>query len=152
MRPGNWRIPGLDDAIHQYNEALELDPTHLPSLYRLGVIYAEQKNYDASIEVWKRYIAVSKMLPPMGISATATNWLGSPVWPRPTYHKGIEKDPNNAGLPNQLRPDVGPGRSHSEAVRMWNPVLTEAQVHYNLASIYLRAAARRKPRLNINMP
>ena len=49
----------LDAAIHQYNAALDIDPKNLPSLYRLGVIYAAMKDYDVSISIWKHYIEVS---------------------------------------------------------------------------------------------
>lgn len=128
----------FDNAIHQYNCALNLDPKHLPSLCRLGVVYAKLKDYNKSIETWKRYITAS------GDAAFAYGNLGYcyelaglPSLAKATYLKGIEKDPKNA----PCRTDYGIMLARQgkivDAIRMWNPVLTQAEIHYNLASVYL---------------
>src|SRR5689334_822847 len=44
------------NAIKQYDEALRLKPDHVPSLYRLGVMYAQVKEYPKAIDAWKRYV------------------------------------------------------------------------------------------------
>src|SRR5262245_23638697 len=44
-------------AIHQYELALKQNPKHVPSLFRLGLVLSQQKNYPAAIEAWKNYIA-----------------------------------------------------------------------------------------------
>ena len=33
-----------------------LDPNHVPSLYRLGVMWTKTKQFDKAIPIWKRYI------------------------------------------------------------------------------------------------
>jgi len=127
----------FDNAIHQYHVALDLDPKHLPSLCRLGVVYAEQKKYDLSIETWKRYIAAS------GDAGYAYGNLGFcyeldgfPSLAKAAYLKGIAKDPKNAPCRTNYGIMLARQGHIEEAVRMWNPVMSQAAVHYNLASIY----------------
>ena len=43
-------------AIAQYNEALKLDSKHIPSLYRLALVYTQQKEYPKAIDAWERYV------------------------------------------------------------------------------------------------
>src|SRR5688572_18051462 len=43
-------------AVKQYEEALKLKPDHVPSLYRLGVVFAQLKQYPKAIDTWKKYI------------------------------------------------------------------------------------------------
>jgi tetratricopeptide (TPR) repeat protein len=126
-----------DGAIHQYHRALELDPKHLPSLCRLGYIFAEQKKFDLSIETWKTYITAS------GDAAWAYGNLGYcyelagyPALAKQTYLKGIAKDPNNAPCRTNYGIMLARDGKVAEAIRMWNPVLSDAQMHYNLASLY----------------
>jgi tetratricopeptide (TPR) repeat protein len=127
----------ISAAIQQYNAALAIDSKHLPSLYQLGVIYAAQKDYDKSIEVWKRYVAAS------GDAGYAYGNLGycyelkgCPADAEAAYQKGIEKDAKNT----PCRANYGLLLAHQhkidQAIRMWTPVLSDAQIHYNLASIY----------------
>ena len=55
---------------------------------------------------------------------------------------GLEKDPKN--VPSRTNYGLMLARQQiAEAVRMWNPVLSDAEIHYNLASIY--ALDGRKP-------
>jgi tetratricopeptide (TPR) repeat protein len=46
----------VSTAIAQYREALKLDPHHLPSLYRLGVIYTQIGAYPDALAAWKDYV------------------------------------------------------------------------------------------------
>ena len=50
-------VPGA--AVEQYREALKIDPKHQPSLYRLAMVYTQQKAYPQAIETWRRYLAVT---------------------------------------------------------------------------------------------
>ena len=127
----------FDNAFHQYNKALDLNPKHLPSLCRLGVLYAQMKKYDDSIAVWKRYITAS------GNAGFAYGNLGYCYelagWPnlaKATYLKGIERDSRNGPCRTNYGIMLARQGQIAEALRMWNPVLTDAQIHYNLASIY----------------
>lgn len=129
----------VDAAIHQYNAALDIDSSHLPSLYRLGVIYAETKSFDKSIEIWQRYITISDNAPEgYGNLGYCYELAGSPKLAEATYQKGIEKNANNAPCRTNYGLMLARKGRIQEAVRMWNPVLTQAEIHYNLASIYLQ--------------
>jgi tetratricopeptide (TPR) repeat protein len=114
-----------------------LDPKHLPSLCRLGVVYAELKDYDTSIEVWKRYIAASGDAGfAYGNLGYCYELAGYPSLAKATYLKGIEKDPKNAPCRTNYGIMLARQGKIADAIRMWDDVLTEAEVHYNLASVY----------------
>ncbi len=126
-----------DAAIHQYNKALDIDPKHLPSLYRLGVIAAEQKKYDASIVIWKQYIVLSNDAPEgYGNLGYCYELATKPNLAEETYKKGIEKDPKNAYCRTNYGLMLARKHKIQEAVLMWNPVLTDAEIHYDLAGVY----------------
>jgi tetratricopeptide (TPR) repeat protein len=127
----------FSDAIHQYNAALDIDSKHLPSLFRLGVIYAGQKNYDQSIAIWKRYIAASGDAGyAYGNLGYCYELAGSPTLAEAAYQTGIAKNDKNVPCRTNYGLFLARQNKIQEAVRMWTPVLTEAQIHYNLASIY----------------
>jgi tetratricopeptide (TPR) repeat protein len=127
----------FDAAIHQYNKALDIDPKHLPSLYRLGVIYAQFKNYDKSISIWQRYIAVSNNAAEgYGNLGYCYELATMPKLAEATYQKGIEKDAKNAYCRTNYGLMLARQHKIQEAIRMWNPVLSDAEIHYNLAGIY----------------
>jgi tetratricopeptide (TPR) repeat protein len=127
----------FDAAINQYDKALDIDPKHLPSLYRLGVISAQLKKYDESIEIWKRYITLSNDAPEgYGNLGYCYELATKPKLAEETYKKGIEKDPKNASCRANYGLMLARQNKIQEAIRMWNPVLTDAEIHYNLAGIY----------------
>ncbi|HWE97444.1 MAG TPA: tetratricopeptide repeat protein [Tepidisphaeraceae bacterium] len=126
-----------DNAIAQYKFALESNPKHLKSLYRLGCLYAQLQRYPEAVEAWKRYVIATDG------SATGYSNLGfceelagNPNAAEADYKRGIAKDPGNEpcrvnyGLMLARRGRTG------EAVVQLQTVLTPAQVHYNLASVY----------------
>ena len=41
----------LDCAIVQYDQALRLNPKHIPSLYRMGVVMTKMKKYDVAVSM-----------------------------------------------------------------------------------------------------
>ncbi|MGD0388086.1 MAG: tetratricopeptide repeat protein [Tepidisphaeraceae bacterium] len=127
----------LSDAIRQYNAALDINSKHLPALYQLGVIYAVQKDYDKSLEIWKRYVAASGDAGyAYGNLGYCYELAGSPKLAEAAYQNGIAKDSNNVPCRSNYGLFLAHQNKIQEAVRMWTPVLTEAQIHYNLASIY----------------
>ena len=52
---GNWHAGRNEYAVaaERFQEALEIDPTHVPSLYDLGVIHYYQKEYPRAIEKFR---------------------------------------------------------------------------------------------------
>jgi tetratricopeptide (TPR) repeat protein len=124
-------------ALHQYNEALRLNPNHLPSLYRTGIVLTTLKKYDAAIKTWQRYMVASNN------SGSAYNNLaycyelqGCPKDAEATYKKGIAQDPRDAGCRTNYGLMLARRGQIQEAIRIWTPVLSDAEVHYNLAGIY----------------
>lgn len=127
----------LQQAVGQYERSLSLKPNYLDPMYRLGVVYAELKDYKRAIETWNRYIATSNG------SATAYSNLGfcqelagNPAAAEAAYLKGIEQDPHNEpchinyGLMLARRGSSGP------ALLQLQTVLPPAKAHYDLASVY----------------
>jgi tetratricopeptide (TPR) repeat protein len=124
-------------AISQYNDALSIDPNHLPSMYALGVIYAELKQYNTSLDVWHRYAKASNNAPESyGNIGYCYELLGNPKEAVAVYEQGIAKYPNNASCRTNYGLMLARENKIQEAVRMWTPVMTDAQIHYNLATIY----------------
>lgn len=127
----------LPAAIDQYNQALSVDSRHVASVYRLGVVYAELKDYPHATRMWNRYIELT------GGSGTAYSNLGfchelagDPTAAEAAYLKGIAAEPSNEpchvnyGLMLARR-----GRA-VEALRQLQIVLPAPQAHYDLASVY----------------
>jgi tetratricopeptide (TPR) repeat protein len=127
----------FDAAISEYNKALDIDPKHLPSLYRLGVIYAQFKKYDQSIAIWKHYIAISNDAPEgYGNLGYCYELDTQPELAEATYKLGLEKDPKNANCRTNYGLMLARKGKIQEAVRLWDPVLSDAEIHYDLAGIY----------------
>jgi tetratricopeptide (TPR) repeat protein len=124
-------------AIQQYRAALKLDPHHLPSLYRLGVLYARQRAYPQAIAAWQIYIKETDSDPAAFSNLGFCHELaGQTSEAESAYKQGIGKDPRN----NPCRVNYGlmlarAGRTN-EAIIQLQAILPEAQVHYNLASIH----------------
>ena len=140
----------LDCAIVQYDQALRLNKKHIPSLYRLGVVYTKMKKYDEAVAMWKRYIDAT------GNQASGYSNLGfcyemaaDVENAEKAYKQGLEIDSNsvpcrvNYGLmlARQNRQDEG-----EEQLAM---VLPPAEVAYNMATVYEQqgALARAKEEL-----
>lgn len=124
-------------AAQQYREVLKAHPKHAGALYRLGVVYAEMKKFDEAIETWKKYAAATND------SAAAYSNLGfcyelarKPEAAEAAYLRGIKTDPAhvacrvNYGLMLVRRERIG------EARLQLRTVLTEAEAHYNVGSVY----------------
>ncbi len=125
------------EAINQYKKALELDSKHLPTLYRLAMLYTRLGQHQQAIDTWNHYIRVTDD-PATGYSnlGYACELAGRPQEAEQAYRKGIEIDPANQavrvnyGLMLARRGDFDAAKEHLSAV------LTPAQVHYNLASVH----------------
>lgn len=125
------------DALVAYKKSMEIAPRYPDPLFRTGLVYTQQRNFPEAIATWNRYIALT------GGSAAAYSDLGvceetagdSKAAIR-AFQEGIDRDPTaqpchvNYGLllARQGRID--------EALTQFQTVLTPAQAHYNLASVY----------------
>lgn len=127
----------LRNAANQYVAALKLDPKHVRALYHLSLVYAKTKEYTQAAEMWQKYAQVT------GYTAEAYNNLGY-LWEmagdagraEAAYKQGVAKDPHyercqvsyGLMLARQGRP--------VEAMSRFETVLTPAEAHYNLGSVY----------------
>lgn len=124
-------------AIQQYRSALKLDPHHLPSLYRLGVLYAQARLYPQAIATWQEYVKETDE-DPVAYSNLGFCYelAGRTTEAEAAFKQGIAKD----SACNPCRVNYGlmlarAGRTN-EAIIQLQAVLPEAQVHYNLASLH----------------
>jgi len=144
-------------AVERYNAVLKSNPRHLPSLYRLGILYAQAKAYPQAVGVWTKYLEYS--------NGDATGYAnlgfchelaGQPAEAETAYQRGIARDPKS----NPCRVNYGLMLARTnrvnEAIIQLQAVLPEAQVYYNLASMHeiqgrreeARAAYRRAAELD----
>jgi tetratricopeptide (TPR) repeat protein len=139
------------DAISQYQEALKIDPNHLGSLYRLAVVYAQLKQWPKAIETWERYVTAT------GEAATAYADLGfchelagEPDKAEVAYQAGIAKDAKN--VPCRVNYGLMLARKGqvNEATLQWQFVLSEAEIHYNLGSVYAQQGRKEQARIEYN--
>jgi tetratricopeptide (TPR) repeat protein len=124
-------------AIQQYFQALKIDPDNQPSLYRLAVIYTEQKNYDKALGYWTHYLNATDKDPVAYSNLGFCYELdGKPDAAAMAYKDGIKRDPKNVACRTNYGLMLAREGHLEEATRMWQPVLTDAEVHYNLAGVY----------------
>ena len=130
-------------AVEQYEAGLRADPKHLASLYRLGVVHAQAKQFDKAIDAWKRYVKATN-----GAAAAYANLgfchelAGQLAEAEAAYEKGIARD----GRSEPCRVNYGLmlarlGRT-SEATIQFQFVLPPAAVQYNLASVHEQQGRR----------
>lgn len=124
-------------AIAQYREAIKIDPNHRASLYRLGVLYCEIKDYPSAIATWKQYIQAT------GDSAAGYANLGfcyelcaRNADAEAAYKAGIAQNPAEPSCRVNYGLMLARLDRTDEAVAQLQTVLTPAEVHYNLASVY----------------
>jgi superkiller protein 3 len=126
----------LPRAIQQYEAALRSDAGHLPSLYRLGVVHAQAKQFDQAIDAWTRYVKATDGSPAAYANLGFCHELsGDLSEAEAAYEKGIARDDKS----EPCRVNYGLmlarlGRS-SEALLQLQAVLPPAAVQYNLASV-----------------
>lgn len=124
-------------AIEQYKAALKLDPKHQPSLYRLGVLYAQNHQFDLAISSWKQYVkATGDSATAMGNLAFCYELAGRTSDAENAYKAGIQKEPANQSCRVNFGLMLARQGRVDEAKTQWAAVLKPAEVHYNLASVY----------------
>lgn len=125
------------ESINQYRQAIELDPKHLPSLYRLAMLHTRLGQHDQAIATWQRYIrATNDQATGYSNLGYACEIAGRRDEAENAYRQAIAIDPKNQparvnyGLMLARRGDFPAATEHLSAV------LTPAQVHYNLGSVH----------------
>lgn len=124
-------------AIAHYQAALRIDSHHRDSLYHLGVVYTKLKDWPNATSAWKKYVKETN-----GDATAYANLAfcyalaGRKGDAEKTYQEGIAKDPKNASCRVNYGLLLARDGRIEEAATQWRAALTEAQVHYNLGSIY----------------
>jgi tetratricopeptide (TPR) repeat protein len=127
----------LDVAIEQYREAVKVNPKQESSLYRLGILYTQAKNYSEAIDIWKQYVTAT------GRTAAAYSNLGYGFElagklqeAELAYKYGIKVDPTNRVCRiNYGRMLVRIGRE-LEAEQQFSAVLKPSDVHFSVGAVY----------------
>lgn len=137
-----------DRALDQYQRALRLNPRHANAHFRRGVIYTRQKNYDAALRSWNGYLKAT------GGSAGAYANLGfchevagRGPQAETAYLAGIRADPRNAACRVNYGLWLARREKYNEAATQMRAVLSEAETHYNLASIYEQKGRREQAKV-----
>lgn len=127
----------LPNAIKQYKEALKLDANHKPSLYRMGVCYSTQKKYTEAVDAWKKYVDATGG-DPRGYSnlGFCHELAGQIDQAESAYLRGIAKDSKNVPCRTNYGLMLARLGRTAEATLQLQSVLTPAEVHYNLASVW----------------
>lgn len=131
------------NAMRQYEEGLRLKPDHVPSLYRLGVVAAQLKQYEKAIETWKRYVkATRESASGYGNLGFCHELAGDSQAAESAYLKGIAKDPKNH--PCRVNYGLMLARQDrvTDAINQLRAVLTPAEVSYNLGSVHEQLGRR----------
>lgn len=138
----------LPQALEQYRKALRLNPHHRDALFRTGIVYVKQKKLPEAIETWNNYVQATNG------EATAYANLGfaydlasRTVDAEQAYLKGIKREPTNAPCRVNYGLMLARRERFNEAVLQLQTVLTEAEVQYNLASVYEGLGRREQAKL-----
>ncbi len=126
-----------DRAIVQYDKALKLNKDHLPSLFRLGVIYAKFKQFPQAIATWKHYLAATGGDPTAYANVGFCYELsGQFEEAQDAYESGIRRDPSNAPCRVNYGLMLARRGRFNQAMHEWQVVLPPAEVYYNMGSAY----------------
>ncbi len=131
-----------DCAIIQYEQALRLDPKHVPSLYRMGVVLTKLKRFDVAVAMWNRYIEATG-----GIASGYSNlgfcyeMAGNIDAAEEAYKKGLAIDPKSGPCRTNYGLMLARQNRKTEAEVQLSAVLPQAEVNYNLAAVYEQQGA-----------
>ena len=132
----------LDCAAIQYQQALRLNPNHVPSLYRLGIVYTKTKEFDKAVAIWNRYIKAT------GDAASSYSNLGfcyemagNVEQAEIAYKHGLDRDANNAACRTNYGLMLARQNRTTEAEVQLSAVLKPDEVSYNLAAVYEQQGA-----------
>lgn len=124
-------------AIEQYKLAIKLDKNHQPSLYRLGVLYAQIQRYPDAIATWKQYVnATNQSATAYGNLAFCYEVANQRSDAEAAYKAGLQRDPKNLLCRQNYGLMLARMGRIDEAKTQLSAVLKPAQVHYNLGSVY----------------
>jgi tetratricopeptide (TPR) repeat protein len=128
---GNYKV-----AAEQYTKAAETDAGYLMAIYRLGVVYSRAKDWNNAVATWNRYIEETN-----GTASAYSNLgfcyelMGDGANAEEAYKKGLVRDPKNQPCRVNYGLMLARHSRYDEAQQQFAMVLTEAEGHFNIASI-----------------
>jgi len=125
-----------------------IKPGHLGALYRLGVLYAEKKDYPKAVDAWQQYVqATGETATAYADLAFCQELAGEPEKAEAAYQAGIAREAKN--IPCRVNYGLMLARrgKMTEAVGQWRWVLSEAEIHYNLGSVYASQGDKEQARM-----
>jgi tetratricopeptide (TPR) repeat protein len=129
---GDW-----PEAIKQYEASCKLDPTAPLPLLHLALIYSEKGDFDRAIPAWHRYIKATNDDAAGYVNLGYTLELARRLpEAEAAYKTAITKQPTNETARVNYGLMLTRAGRLSEAVAQLQTVLTPAEVHYDLASVF----------------
>jgi tetratricopeptide (TPR) repeat protein len=124
-------------ATKQYEEALKLDANHKNALFRLGAVYTQSKRFNEAIAIWQRYLkATNNSAAASGNLGLCYERAGRMEEAELAYKAGIARDPEDAACRINYGLMLARRDRLDEALAQLQTVLTPAEVHYNLGSVF----------------
>lgn len=124
-------------AIEQYRKALTKEPNHVPTLYRLGILHSKLHQHQEAISVWTKYVKAAGGTPAAYANlGFAYELAGRITDAENAYLKGIKLDPKDPPCRVNYGLMLARNNRINEATLQLQTVLPQAQVHYNIASVY----------------
>jgi tetratricopeptide (TPR) repeat protein len=137
-----------DRAIDQYKKALWKDAKHRKALFRLGVAYTKRKQFDFAVATWQKYIELTGGDPTaLANLGFCYELAGRGDEAETAYLRGIRKDPRNGPCRVNYGLLLARRGRFNEATLHLQAVLSPAEVHYNLASVYEWMGRREQAKL-----
>jgi tetratricopeptide (TPR) repeat protein len=132
----------LPMALQHYQAALKIEPRNLPCLYQLAVVATKVKAYPDAIAAWQRYVDETKDATSYSNLGFCYELAGQSASAEAAYQQGISHDPRNQPCRINYGLMLARAGKATEATQQLAAVLPEAQVHYNLGSVYEQQSKR----------
>src|SRR5437588_6643202 len=132
----------IDCAIIQYEQALRLNPNHVPSLYRMGVAQTKSKNYEKAVATWKQYVkATGDIASSWANLGFCYEMAGDTENAEVAYKEGLNRDAKSQ--PCRVNYGLFLARQNrvTEAEVQLSAILKPDEVAYNLAAVYEQQGA-----------
>ena len=124
-------------AMVQYRAALKTDPNHKDALFRLAALDTQARQFNEAIGLWQRYVQVTKQSPEAyNDLALCYEQAGKLEEAEQSYKAGISRNPDNAACRANYGLMLARADRIDEAIAQLQTVLTPAEVHYNLGSVF----------------
>jgi tetratricopeptide (TPR) repeat protein len=132
----------FDCAMVQYEQALRLDPKHIPSLYRAGIVLTKTRQYDKAVMIWKRYIdSTNNVASGYSNLGFCYEMAGDVEAAEQSYKSGLAIDPTSQPCRVNYGLMLARNNRTVEAEVQLSAVLAPAEVAYNLAAVYEQQGA-----------